>query len=167
MRTARQMGRWAAFSALSVLCIFNHHGAGVTAQQRMGSNSSNGGGEDVDGNLSAGKLRSLCEEASMERRYDDAVEFIKKAILLEPENALNHFKLFNVHKRMKRLTDALEDLTKSLEIDHKNVNYRTERFVIYISELVTFPCGHDTVSHNSIHLFYRVSCNVGQNFLLP
>lgn len=164
MRKARQMSRWAAFSALSVLCFFNNHGAGVTAQQRMGSNSS---GEDVDGNLSAGKLRSLCEEASMERRYDEAVEFIKKAILLEPENALNHFKLFNVHKRMKRLTDALEDLTKSLEIDHKNVNYRTERCVIYISERVTFPCGCDTVSHISILLFYHVTRNVGQNFLLP
>ncbi len=124
------MGRFATFSALSVLCFFNNHAAGVAAQQRMSSNnSSSGSGEDVDNNLSAGKLRSLGEEASMERRYEDAVEYIKRAILLEPENALNHYKLFSVHKRMKRLTDALEDLTKSLEIDKENVNYRTERCV--------------------------------------
>lgn len=128
-----RMGRFARFSALSVLCLLNaHHGQVRAQQQRMTSRGSN----KEDSDLSAGKLRSLGEEASMERRFDDAIDFINRAILLEPENALNHYRLFLVHKRMKKLEDALADLTTALEIDKSNSSYRKERCVLFKCQFI-------------------------------
>eukprot|EP00592_Proboscia_alata_P006453 CAMPEP_0194356262 /NCGR_PEP_ID=MMETSP0174-20130528/3969_1 /TAXON_ID=216777 /ORGANISM="Proboscia alata, Strain PI-D3" /LENGTH=465 /DNA_ID=CAMNT_0039125797 /DNA_START=224 /DNA_END=1621 /DNA_ORIENTATION=- len=83
--------------------------------------------------MSAGKLRSMGETAMIERKYDLAVDYYRRAIKIEPENADNHFKLFRVHQRMKKLVDALSDLTKALELKNENVTYRKTRSKLLVS----------------------------------
>lgn len=75
--------------------------------------------ESAEKTLSPGKLRSLGESAMMERKYTEAVSFYKKAIAIEPKNAKNYYQLYGVHKRMKSLNEALNDLTKAVELDPK------------------------------------------------
>jgi len=69
--------------------------------------------------MTPGKLRSLGETAMMERKYNDAVSLYRQAIDMEPENARNWYQLYNVHKRMRSLNDALTDLTKAVELEPK------------------------------------------------
>eukprot|EP00538_Stauroneis_constricta_P002216 CAMPEP_0119550058 /NCGR_PEP_ID=MMETSP1352-20130426/3662_1 /TAXON_ID=265584 /ORGANISM="Stauroneis constricta, Strain CCMP1120" /LENGTH=502 /DNA_ID=CAMNT_0007595805 /DNA_START=138 /DNA_END=1646 /DNA_ORIENTATION=+ len=81
---------------------------------------------DMD-NWSAGKLRARGEEALSLRQYDDALLYYNKAATKEPGNATNYFKLYKVHSRMRRFMDALGDLTKALEVDPSNLDYRTQK----------------------------------------
>lgn len=76
---------------------------------------------------SPGKLRSRGEEALSLRNYDEALMLIRKAADLEPENGINHFKLFRVQSRMRKHTDALGSITKAVELDPSNVSYRTSK----------------------------------------
>lgn len=71
----------------------------------------------AESDLSAGKLRSLGEQAMSEHRYDEAVAFYSKVIELEPENGSNYYKLFRVHSRVKNLIAALKDISKAVEVD--------------------------------------------------
>lgn len=86
----------------------------------------------ADENMSAGKFRSMGEEAMAEHRYNDAVEHYRKAILMEPDNATNYFKLFRVHQRMKQLAEALVDMNKALELKADNTEYRRQRLVLLV-----------------------------------
>ena len=81
--------------------------------------------------LSAGKLRSLAEEALMNAQYAQAVEYLSRASSIEPENATNYYKLHVVHKRQGQLEQALADLTRSLEMKPDNASYRRERAQLY------------------------------------
>jgi len=56
------------------------------------------------------------EQALSERKYDEAAGFYAKAIELEPDNAGNYYKLYRVHKRMRKLEVALGDLSKAVEV---------------------------------------------------
>lgn len=86
-------------------------------------------------NLSPGKLRSLGESALMERDYSAATSYYRQAIELEPDNAVNHYKLYNVHKRQRMLVEALEDITNavSVELSSDNVvkNGNTKKLIEY------------------------------------
>jgi tetratricopeptide (TPR) repeat protein len=73
--------------------------------------------------LSAGKLRSKGEEAFVSGQYDDALRFYRQAVELEPENALNHHKLFRVYQRMRKYSDALNSLSRALELDPNSQDY--------------------------------------------
>ena len=76
--------------------------------------------------LSAGKLRSLGEVALSERNFSEAESYYNQAIQLEPNVATNYYKLYTVHKRMKSLNSALNDITKAVELldeDNKNVEW--------------------------------------------
>jgi len=66
--------------------------------------------------LSAGKLRQLAENALMERKFIDAESYYRQAIALEPANSANHYKLFNLHKRMRNYSDALGDITTACRL---------------------------------------------------
>jgi len=66
--------------------------------------------------LSAGKLRQLAETALMERKFTDAESYYRQAIALEPTNSANHYKLFNLHKRMRSYSDALGDITTACQL---------------------------------------------------
>ena len=73
-------------------------------------------------NLSPGKLRSLGETALMERDYSSATSYYRQAIELEPDNAVNHYKLYNVHKRQRMLVEALEDITNAVSVELNSDN---------------------------------------------
>lgn len=91
--------------------------------------SANGDG----GSISAGKLRSLGEEAMMGRRYDEAAKYYRDAIDLEPEVAGNYYKLFRVHNRQRKLATALSDLTRALELEPTNAEYRKQKARLLVS----------------------------------
>jgi DnaJ homolog subfamily C member 3 len=76
---------------------------------------------------SPGKLRSRAEEALSLRQFADALTLYEKAIEKEPDNALNYYKLYKVHTRMKHLETALNDITKALELDEWNVDWRIQK----------------------------------------
>ncbi|CAJ1958824.1 unnamed protein product [Cylindrotheca closterium] len=76
---------------------------------------------------SPGKLRSRGDEALSLRNYDEALQLIRKAAELEPENGINHFKLFRVQSRMRKHSDALGSITKAVELDPSNNSYRKSK----------------------------------------
>jgi DnaJ homolog subfamily C member 3 len=78
-------------------------------------------------NMSAGKLRSKGEEAFIAGQYDDALKYYGAAVGLEPDNAINHFKLFRVHQRMRRYAEALKNLTRALELKPDSDDYRLQK----------------------------------------
>mmetsp|Transcript_17298 Transcript_17298/g.25356 ORF Transcript_17298/g.25356 Transcript_17298/m.25356 type:complete len:514 (-) Transcript_17298:189-1730(-) len=125
--------RLAAISALSILCLTSQGGRVSAQQSDQSTNRRQKRPNSTDsGDLSPGRLRSMGEEAMMEQKYNDAVQFYRKAILLEPENGVNHFKLFRVHQRMKQMGDALSDLTTALELDGNNAEYRKQRAKLFV-----------------------------------
>ena len=67
--------------------------------------------------LTPGKLRSLGENALMERDYPTAISYYLKAIEIEPDNAVNYYKLYNVHKRQRMLMEALEDISNAVRVE--------------------------------------------------
>lgn len=69
---------------------------------------------------SAGKLRQLAETALMERKFTDAESYYRQAISLEPTNSANHYKLYNLHKRMRNYGDALGDITMACALLENN-----------------------------------------------
>ncbi len=72
--------------------------------------------------LTPGKLRALGEAALSERKFNEALSYYTRASQLEPNNAVNYYKLYNVHKRMRFLNEALTDLVRAVELDGDN-NY--------------------------------------------
>jgi DnaJ homolog subfamily C member 3 len=76
---------------------------------------------------SAGKLRSRAEEAFSLRQFAEALTLYEKAIAIEPDNALNYYKLYKVHTRMKYLETALNDITKAVELEESNVEWRIQK----------------------------------------
>jgi DnaJ family protein C protein 3 len=67
---------------------------------------------------SAGKLRRAAEEAMVQNHdYKAAIAFLQQAATLEPESALNHFKLFKVRQRQRSYVDALNDIRRASDID--------------------------------------------------
>ena len=68
--------------------------------------------------LSAGKLRSLGEVALSERRYADAESHYLQATRAEPDNAVNHHRLYTVRKRRGGtfLGDALGDISRGTDL---------------------------------------------------
>jgi len=84
--------------------------------------------------VSAGKLRSLGEVALSERKYPEAASYYKQAIQVEPQNAMNYYKLFSVHKRMRSLSDALADITTAVELDDKGkVDWRIQKAKLLVN----------------------------------
>lgn len=82
---------------------------------------------------SAGKLRSLGEQAMHERRFDDAVSYYSQAIEQEPTNASNYYKLYRVHNRMRNFYSALNDITKACEVDPKQAEYRFHKAKLLVN----------------------------------
>eukprot|EP00586_Coscinodiscus_wailesii_P001114 CAMPEP_0172482058 /NCGR_PEP_ID=MMETSP1066-20121228/8338_1 /TAXON_ID=671091 /ORGANISM="Coscinodiscus wailesii, Strain CCMP2513" /LENGTH=506 /DNA_ID=CAMNT_0013244929 /DNA_START=213 /DNA_END=1733 /DNA_ORIENTATION=+ len=82
---------------------------------------------------SAGKIRSNADLAMSEGRFDDAIQYCKQAIELEPQNALNYYKRYRVYNRMNKLESALSDLTKALEYESTKMAYRHQRAKLLVS----------------------------------
>ena len=77
--------------------------------------------------LSPGKYRSKGEEAMMQGNYEEALHYYEQAAALEPDNAVNHYKLYRVHHRMRKYGDALRDVTNALNIEPTSVEYRMQK----------------------------------------
>lgn len=59
--------------------------------------------------------------------YKTAIEYLGMAAAKEPENATNHFKLFRVHQRMRKYADALNDISKALDLKPESQQYRLQK----------------------------------------
>lgn len=84
---------------------------------------------------SAGKLRSMAEEAISKHDYQTAVTHYQTAINLEPNNALNHYKLYRVHSRMKLYSKALQDISSAVTLDNgkERVDYHLAKCKLLVS----------------------------------
>ena len=85
--------------------------------------------------MSVGKLRSLGEVALSERRYADAESLYLRAIKIEPDNALNHHKLYAVRKRRgggTSLSDALVDISRAVDLDPSRYDYRVQKAALLV-----------------------------------
>lgn len=114
------------FARLSLLVCL------ATSGDAASSSSSSGGGGDGN-NMSPGKLRSLGEEALLQRDYEGAESYYDRACRSEPDNAVNFYKLSKVHHRMRRLSAALDDLDKAIELDPKKSAWLKERAKLLIN----------------------------------
>lgn len=137
-------GRLATLSAMSLfyLAMISQH-IPTSANNRRDDSSDRGGGKQ-----SAGKLRSLGEAAMAERRLDDAANYYSQAVKLEPENAINYYKLFRVHHRMNKLGDALRDLNNALQFAPDSNDYRSHRARIYTA---TGQCKDAVADYERMH----------------
>lgn len=131
-RTVRRL------ATLSILCLVatnerHHHGLAAAQQQEQQQRRRDRASPGSGGEMTAGKHRSLGEVAMSERRFEDALSHYRKAIDLEPNSAANYYRLFRVHNRMRKLGEALTDLTKALEIDPDNADYRRQRAKLLVA----------------------------------
>lgn len=76
-------------------------------------------GADV-GSWSAGKLRAAAEEAMMSGDTSSAVEYLNRAIDLEPSSALNHFRLYRLYNRKHQYGNAENHISLAAELDPLN-----------------------------------------------
>lgn len=118
----------------TLLCLTSSSHAAVMADDASRhQGGGRGGGGGGGGPMSAGKLRSLGEVALSERRYEEAAKYYKQAIDLEPDVAANHYKLFRVRNRQRKLVDALRDLSKAVELEPTNAEYRKGKARLLVS----------------------------------
>lgn len=82
---------------------------------------------------SAGNYRSNADLAMSEGRFTDAIKFYEQAIELEPENAINYYKMFRVHNRMNKLEKALSSLDTALIYEPSKSQYRVSRAKLYVA----------------------------------
>lgn len=61
--------------------------------------------------------------------YDGAVEWIRKAIDLEPENAQNFFKLYRLQHRKRKYMDSLDSISRAASIDDSYRSYKAKLLV--------------------------------------
>lgn len=88
-------------------------------------------GETKD--LSAGKLRSLGEVALSERKFPEAESYYQQAIEVEPQNAVNYYKLYSLHKRMRSHSDALDDISKAVELKGDKADWRIQKAKLLVN----------------------------------
>lgn len=113
---------WAAMAA-SLVFISSGGGSAALAQSTTTDTSS----------WTAGKFRQQAEQAMAEGSYDIAVEYLQQAISKEPDNALNHFKLYRLHNRKRQYAEALDDLTRALVLDPTKADYVKKKIQLLIS----------------------------------
>ncbi|KAL7575513.1 hypothetical protein ACA910_020096 [Epithemia clementina (nom. ined.)] len=65
---------------------------------------------------SAGKLRSAAEEAYSLGQSSQAIAYLQQAMAQEPDNPLNHYRLFKIHHRQRNYVPALNAITTAVEL---------------------------------------------------
>ena len=87
--------------------------------------------------------------ALMERKFTDAEMYYHQAITLEPLNANNHYKLYNLHKRMRSYGGALGDITTERRIRSTEVNFSEATSTFTVGKVpfstVQFRCNSECV----------------------
>jgi tetratricopeptide (TPR) repeat protein len=101
MRTQQLLLRVMIFLSLepsllpSQLC--RHTMSAAAAAATTGEVPSTGSGE-----ISAGKLRSMADEAVMSSDYTNAIAYLQQAIQIEPTSSMNYYKLYRIYYQRKR-----------------------------------------------------------------
>lgn len=102
---------WLVLLAITVLL------RGPRALVAFASDATSASAEDPS-EWSPGKLRQAAEQVMVESRdYKTAIRYLKQASQMEPENALNHFKLYKIRQRQRSYVDALQDIQRAVDID--------------------------------------------------
>lgn len=104
MRTLEFCFRIAIFISLS-------SSTSSSASDTSGTNNNDAG------NWSAGKLRAAADEAMMAGDTSSAVEYLHRAIDMEPSSAINHFKLYRLYNRKHQFDNAEKYITLAAELD--------------------------------------------------
>lgn len=84
---------WPSFGSLPIATV---QAASPLSSDSNNNNSNNNNNNNNSDDWSAGRLRSAAEEATTKGDWKQAVEWLEQAIQLEPNNALNFFKLYRV-----------------------------------------------------------------------
>ena len=105
--------------------------AATTTTNDDNNNTNKSGGGSAT--LTPGKLRSLGEVALSERKFNEAVSYYTQASQLEPNNAVNYYKLYNVHKRMRSLNEALSDIIHAVELDGNKYDWRIQKASLLVN----------------------------------
>jgi DnaJ family protein C protein 3 len=114
------MNLWSTLLCLSTLLFSSSSSIQlVVAATDTTTNNNNDDNNDKNQIHSAGKLRQLAETSLMERNFSNAETYYRQAISIEPTNALNYYKLYNLHKRMRKFGEALDDITEACELLEK------------------------------------------------
>lgn len=136
---SNNLNNWRKYSvvALLVVCGWPSFGslpiATVQAASPLSSDSNNNNSNNNNNNnqnsddWSAGRLRSAAEEATTKGDWKQAVEWLEQAIQLEPNNALNFFKLYRVRHRQRHYMDALDVISQAVELDQQQPNQNKYR----------------------------------------
>ncbi|GKY97260.1 hypothetical protein MPSEU_000684400 [Mayamaea pseudoterrestris] len=78
---------------------------------------------------SAGKLRSGSDEAMASGGSDKAISMLKRAIQLEPDNAINYHKLYKILSRRRNYMDALDAITQAATLDKAHASTKAKLLV--------------------------------------
>ena len=95
MRTQQLLLRVVIFLSLEPSLVRTVSAAAATA--------TGDGGNDI---LSAGKLRSMADEAVMSSDYTNAISYLQQAIQIEPTSGMNYYKLYRIYYQRKRQYDT-------------------------------------------------------------
>ena len=97
------------FLPLVVLLLLKDRRFALAAEQSSDESvdGSNDGSDHDWLSLSPGKLRSRADEALMAGDYGRAVQYLQHAVQLEPDAALNHYKLYRLYSRRRQYDRAL------------------------------------------------------------
>ena len=63
-----------------------------------------------------GKLRSAAEEAFSVGESTKALEYLQQAVSLEPDNPVNHHRLYKIYYRLHNNVEALNEITTAVEL---------------------------------------------------
>ena len=66
-------------------------------------------------------------------KFPEAVPYYRKAIEVEPDNAVNYYKLYSVHKRMRSLSEALTDITQAVELNGSRADWRIQKAKLLVN----------------------------------
>jgi DnaJ family protein C protein 3 len=100
--------------------LFHHldlsYGGSITLQRTVGVVSAS----DTDSStvVSPGKLRSMSDEALMSGDYTNAILYLKQAIAMEPEMAINYYKLYRLYHRKRQYDTALHYIEQAAVYDY-------------------------------------------------
>ena len=104
MRTQQLLLRVMIFLSLEPSLLPSHlcrHTVSAAAAAATPEDSGSGSGE-----FSAGKLRSMADEAVMSSDYTNAISYLQQAIQIEPTSSMNYYKLYRIYYQRKRQYDT-------------------------------------------------------------
>jgi len=72
--------------------------------------------QQPDSSWSPGKLRSASEEAFSRGEIASAIQYLQHAVGQEPNNPLNHYRMFKIRHRKRQYVQALNHITEAVDL---------------------------------------------------